>query len=129
MRMTQRKGDIATTRAIATFTAMGFDVSIPMTESAAYDLAVDDGEGLRRVQCKYCGTARGKVDLRDIHSNSKGYVVKFVPPNTYDWLYILSKDGREYLVRKCLHGRNSLSLSQAALLGVDGTTFAPAEPA
>ena len=49
MRTTQRKGDIATTRAIATFTAMGFEVSIPVTESAAYDLVVDDGEALRRV--------------------------------------------------------------------------------
>jgi PD-(D/E)XK endonuclease len=108
---------MATTRAIATFTAMGFDVSIPVTESAAYDLVIDDGEVLRRVQCKYCGTARGKVDLRSIHSNAKGYVVKFVPRNAYDWLYILCKDGREYLVRECLHGRNSLSLSQADLLG------------
>jgi hypothetical protein len=34
MRITQRKGDIATSRAVATFTAMGFDVSIPLTESA-----------------------------------------------------------------------------------------------
>ena len=49
MRTTQRKGDIATTRAIATFTAVGFEVSIPVTESAAYDLVVDDGEALRRV--------------------------------------------------------------------------------
>ena len=129
MRITQRKGDIATTQAIATFTVIGFDVSIPVTESAAYDLIVDDGEALRRVQCKYCGTANGKVDLRNIHSNSSGYVVKFVPPNTYDWLYILSKDGCEYLVRRCLHGRNSLSLSQADLLRADGTAFAPAEPA
>ncbi len=69
MRTTRRKGDIATTRAIATFTAMGWDVSIPVTESAAYD-----------------------------------------------WLYILCNDGREYLIKKCLHGRNSVSLSPAYLL-------------
>src|SRR5690348_11910182 len=36
------KGDLATARAIARFTGMGFDVSIPLTESAAYDLVVDD---------------------------------------------------------------------------------------
>ena len=52
MRVTQRKGDIATAPAIATFTALGFDVSIPLTESAAYDLIVDDGATLQRVQCK-----------------------------------------------------------------------------
>jgi PD-(D/E)XK endonuclease len=47
MRTTQRKGDIATSRAIAAFTAIGYDVSIPLTESAAYDLVVDDGRELR----------------------------------------------------------------------------------
>jgi hypothetical protein len=41
MRETQRKGDIAVSQAIATFTKMGFDVSIPFTESAAYDLVAD----------------------------------------------------------------------------------------
>jgi hypothetical protein len=46
MRTTQRKGDIATSRAVASFTARGFDVSIPLTESAAYDLVVDDGRRL-----------------------------------------------------------------------------------
>jgi hypothetical protein len=102
MRTTQRKGDIATTRAIATFTALGLDVSIPVTESAAYDIVVDDGVGLRRVQCKYCGRARVQVDLRQIHSNSTGYVVKLVPRGAYDWLYILCSDDREYLIKQCL---------------------------
>ncbi|HEX6389701.1 MAG TPA: group I intron-associated PD-(D/E)XK endonuclease, partial [Solirubrobacteraceae bacterium] len=85
MRDTQRKGDTATAQAIATFTAMGFDVAIPLTESAAYDLVVDDGEGLHRVQCKF--SSRRDVDLRRIHSNSRGYVVKSVARRAYDWLY------------------------------------------
>jgi hypothetical protein len=117
MRTTQRKGDLATASAIARFTRMGFDVSIPLTESAAYDLVVDDGEGLRRVQCKYCGAAGAQVDLRQIHSNSGGYVVKLVPPNAYDWLYILAADGCEYLIRECLHGRRSVGLQAAHRLG------------
>jgi PD-(D/E)XK endonuclease len=117
MRTTQRKGDLATASAVARFTRMGFDVSIPLTESAAYDLVVDDGEGLRRVQCKYCGAARGQVDLRQIPSNSGGYVVKLVPPNAYDWLYILAADGCEYLIKECLHGRRSVGLDAAHRLG------------
>jgi hypothetical protein len=32
---------------------MGYDVSIPLTESAAYDLVVDDGDQLARVQRKF----------------------------------------------------------------------------
>jgi hypothetical protein len=108
---------------------MGFDVSIPVTESAAYDLVVDDGEALRRVQCKYCGTAKRSVDLRSIHSNSGGYVVKFVPRDAYDWLYILSKEGDEYLIRACLHGRRGVTLNPAYLLRTEGTAPKLAEPA
>jgi hypothetical protein len=77
MRATQRKGDIATARAVATFTLMGCDVSIPLTESAFYDLIVDDGRRLYRVQCKFVSTP--EVDLRRIHSNSTGYVTKLLP--------------------------------------------------
>lgn len=74
MRITQRKGDIAVSQAIATFTKLGFDVSLPITESAAYDLILDTPNGLKRVQVRYASTS--DVDLRRIHSNSKGYVVK-----------------------------------------------------
>jgi PD-(D/E)XK endonuclease len=82
VRATQRKGDLATATAIATFTSLGLDVAIPLTESASYDLIVDDEGTLYRVQCKYAATR--DVDLRRIHSNSAGYVVKRVPPNSYD---------------------------------------------
>jgi PD-(D/E)XK endonuclease len=111
MRMTQRKGDIATARAVATFTAMGFDVALPLTESAAYDLVVDDGEQRHRVQCKFSGGPQ--VDLRRIHSNSSGYVVKRTAANAYDWLYVLGSDGSEYLIRECLAGRRAINLKNS----------------
>lgn len=107
MRTTQRKGDTAVTQAIATFTKMGYDVSIPITESAAYDLVVEKDTKLRRVQVRYLG---GKeVDLRRVHSNSKGYVVKKVKKNAYDWLFVLKSDNREYLFKQCFPGRRSIT--------------------
>jgi hypothetical protein len=109
-RATQRKGDIAVARAIATFTEMGLDVLIPLTESAAYDLAVDDEDGIQRVQCKY--TSTGFVDLRNIHSNSQGYVVKFLRVDSWDWLYVLHADGREFLVKECPAGRPGMSVAK-----------------
>jgi hypothetical protein len=117
VRTTQRKGDIATSRAIATFTAMGYDVSIPLTESAAYDLVVDNGEELARVQCKFANEQRRQVDLRRIHSNSSGYVVKRTEPNSYDWLFVLDGAGAEYLIKKCYAGRRSVTLRDADKLG------------
>jgi hypothetical protein len=107
MRSTQRKGDRATAQAIATFTALGYDVSIPLTESAAYDLVVDDGSDLHRVQCKFASGRQ--VDLRRIHSNSHGYVVKRVMPQAYDWLYVMRGDSHEFLLKQCLAGRRSVT--------------------
>ena len=117
MRTTQRKGDIATARAVATFTAMGYDVSIPLTESAAYDLVVDDGERLARVQCKFTADRRRQVDLRRIHSTANGYVVKRAAEESYDWLYVVDGGGAEYLIEECLAGRRSITLRDRDRLG------------
>ncbi|MBU1954197.1 hypothetical protein KKH03_04455 [Patescibacteria group bacterium] len=106
MRDTQRKGDIAVSQAVASFTRLGYDVSIPLTESAAYDLVVDIGNDMKRVQVRYTGN--GEVDLRRVHSNSKGYVVKKSKPHAYDWLFILQKDGKEFIVTECLANRRSI---------------------
>ena len=117
MRITQKKGDIAVAQAISTFTKMGFDVSVPITESAAYDLVVDvneENKTLRRVQVRYTGS--NEVDLRRVHSNSKGYVVKKTKKNAYDWLYVLKSSGDEHLFMQCLEGRRSVSPSHTTLL-------------
>lgn len=82
-------------------------MSIPITESAAYDLVVDVGTKLARVQCKF--TTGEQVDLRRIHSNAKGYVVKRSVADSYDWLYVLRADGREYLIKECLADRRSVN--------------------
>ena len=107
MRTTQRKGDTALAQAIATFTKLGYDVLLPLTESAAYDLVVDTGTSLVRVQAKY--TSSKQVDLRNIHSNAQGYVVKKTQKNAYDWLYVLCADNKEYLIKECLEGRRAIN--------------------
>ena len=109
MRYTQRKGDTAVAQSIATFTKLGYDVALPLTESAAYDLIIDTGSDLQRVQVRYTGN--DEVDLRRIHSNSKGYVVKKAKENAYDWLYILKSSGEEYLIKSCLFNRRSIKPS------------------
>lgn len=107
MRETQRKGDVAVAQAVATFTKLGYEVALPLTESAAYDLLVDTGATIERVQVRF--TSNKEVDLRRIHSNSKGYVVKKTKKNAYDWLYIFKLDGTEYLIKQCLDSRRSIN--------------------
>ena len=114
MRNTQRKGDIAAAQAIATFTTMGFDVALPLTESAPYDLIIDTGVMMVRVQVRYSGVRQ--VSLRRIHSNSKGYVVKKTKQNAYDWLYIYKNTGEKYLIKQCLANRNSIVPTSEHLL-------------
>ena len=119
-RTTQRKGDRATAHALATFTAMGFDVSVPFTESARYDLIVDRAGDLFRVQCKYSSSI--DVNLRSIHSNSGGYVVKRTKQGDYDWLYVLRPDGCEYLFKECFVGRRAIRVKpEFRLPGVLGS--------
>ncbi|CAN5144466.1 hypothetical protein BH11PAT3_BH11PAT3_0800 [soil metagenome] len=114
MRLTQRKGDTAVAQALATFTKYGYDVSIPLTESAPYDLIVDTGKGLKKVQVKF---ASGKeVGLRRVHSNSQGYVVKKPLEDTFDWLYVLSGSGEEFLIPYSLAGRNCINPKQKDIL-------------
>ena len=114
MRDTQRKGDTAVAQAIATFTRMGYDVSVPITESAAYDLIVDTFIKLQRVQVRYISGT--EVDLRRVHSNSNGYVVKKVTSKTYDWLYVLKGDGSEYLFKQCFLERRSINPTDRQLI-------------
>lgn len=111
-RETQRKGDIGVTRAIFIFTEAGYDVALPITESAPYDLIVDDGTGLYRVQARYSSSR--EVSLRRIHSNSTGYVVKKTKENAYDWLFVYH-EGRDYLIRQCLVGRATITVQQEHL--------------
>ena len=96
---------------------MGYDVSIPLTESAAYDLIVDDGAALARVQCKFASDSRRQVDLRRIHSNSTGYVVKRTEEGAYDWLYVFDGGTAEYLIKECFSGRRAVTLRNADKLG------------
>ncbi len=114
MRTTQLKGDYAVTQAIASFTKVGFDVSLPITESAAYDIIVDCKGELKKVQVRYF---TGKiVELRRIHSNSKGYVIKKTKENAYDWLYALNDSGEEFLLKKCFSNRRSVTPQKTDLL-------------
>lgn len=115
MRATQHKGDTAVAQAISTFTKMGYDISLPLTESASYDLIVDVGKKLQRVQVRY--STSGEVDLRRIHSNSKGYVVKKPTRDSYDWLYVYKASSEEeFLLTECPFGRRSIKPTYRYLL-------------
>ena len=78
---------------------------------------MDDGLRLMGAQCKFVNNSRRQVDLRRIHSNAQGYVVKRTAQGAYDWLFILEGSGGEYLIKACLAGRRSVTVKDTFKLG------------
>ena len=73
--------------------------------------------GLRAFNASTPAALDAKVDLRHIHSNSTGYIVKRSRDNSYDWLYVLDVVGAEYLIKKCFSNRRSVTLRETDMLG------------
>ena len=76
MSATTQKGAIAETAIALEATKLGFVVSRPMTEGRRYDLIIDTGSCLLRVQCKWAKRRRGVVvvDTTTRRSTPQGYV-------------------------------------------------------
>lgn len=113
---TNQKGDFAKAMAVSALTKMGYRVGFLLTESAPYDLFVDTYDGLKRVSVKYLGSQNGSLSLRNIHTNAQGTVVRKTKEDDYDWLYIYKSDGKEYLYKKCLIGRNAIKPTEDYLI-------------
>ena len=66
-RNSKKQGDVGLAYAIAYYASQGFTVSFPLTASQDYDLVVDNGRKLQRVQVKTTTYQRGacyEVNLR-----------------------------------------------------------------
>lgn len=111
----KHKGSMAVAACIAKLYSLGYEVLIPLGDRNSYDLVFDDGYKLHRVQVKYAGhTSKGKciAGLRITGGNqSYNYAKKYID-NSFDFLYILTSDNKEYLIKwKELDIRNELSIS------------------
>lgn len=103
---TGQKGNIGVAQAIATFTKLGNNVFVPISEGLSYDLVIEfDGE-LKKVQARY--TTNGVVEMRRVYSNTKGTNVHYPEEGDFDYLYVLRSDGEEFLIKDNLVGRNSI---------------------
>jgi len=61
---TKVQSNVGLGQAISYFTSLGYSVSIPLTESQRYDLIVDDGDKLNRVEVKTTKTLDDTISLR-----------------------------------------------------------------
>lgn len=99
---TKQQGDIGVAQAIYWFTLNRNQVSIPNTDSTRYDLIVDNGRQLRKVQCKttYTRSKEGNpvVSLRTMGGNqSWGGVVKKITTDETDLVWCCVEGKEAYL--------------------------------
>jgi hypothetical protein len=98
----REQGLLGLTDAIAFFGSRGWPVSVPLIDSQPYDLIVDDGDTLHRVQVKTttCRSRSGAfiVTLCTSGGNQSFHTKKEFDPCTADLLYVLTDDRSRYLV-------------------------------
>ena len=97
----RKQGDAGMGVAIGWFSANGYTVAIPLTDSQRYDLIVDDGS-LKKVSVRTT-TMKSEsgffqVGLRTIGSNMyRTKIVKF-NPSEIDLLFVVCEDETKYLI-------------------------------
>ena len=96
------QGNVGLGAAIAYFCFLGYGVSLPLNDSQPYDLIVDDGHNLLRVQIKTvwakAKSGRYTCDLRTTGGFYGKYTFKHFDPESCDLLFILTGDGSQYLI-------------------------------
>lgn len=89
--------------AIGYFVRQGFTVCIPLTDSQDFDLVIDEGGGLKKVQVKTCRhknrTGSWMVELRTKGGNRTGTgKVKNLNREGLDSLFVVVDDGSAYRI-------------------------------
>ena len=98
----REQGLIGVTDAIAWFGRQGWPVSVPLIDSQPYDLVVDDGTRLLRVQVKTTTyrsrSGRFVVQLCTRGGSRSFHTTRSFQPGACDLLYVLTDDHDRYLI-------------------------------
>lgn len=110
---TKEQGAIGVAKAIAYYGSKGFLVSIPIAEIKRYDLVVDDGVQLLKVEVKTTNSETNQVQLRTLGGNqSWNGVYKKLSADDCDRVYLVNLNNgveREFFISE-LAGRTSIKL-------------------
>lgn len=98
---TNQKGDVALGQAVAWFLTRGCCISLPLTESQSYDLVVDDGARLYRVEVKFTGVKdhhNYSVSVSSSNLTSTGSVMRPFDSSKVDLLFVTTADLDLYVI-------------------------------
>lgn len=96
------QGNIGLGRAIAYFTSIGAPVLLPINDTQKYDIAIDSGDYLERVQVKTCSNRKPsgsfEVLLKNCGGSSGVSKNRYFDSESCDLLFILLSDETMLLV-------------------------------
>lgn len=116
----KKQGDIGMAYAIAYYSKLGWTVSIPMTDSQDYDIIVDTGSNLLKVQVKTT-TQKSEhginvVSLRTNGGNRSSNTSKTFDTNSSDLLFVATNDGEFYSIPTSeITAKHSINLGEKYL--------------
>lgn len=108
-----RRGNIGMGYAIAKLTELGYNISIPITDSQDYDLIADLVGVLLKVQVKTTSYKDKKSEYYMVALRTKTYnKLKSFTDSDCDLLFVLTESGQMYLIPKNeIKVRNGLTLT------------------
>jgi hypothetical protein len=110
----KRKGDIGVAKVIADATSQGWNVCVPLTEHASYDLIVEKDGQSERMQVRYTSARKGRLEvkLRSSWADKNGTHCRKRKLEDFDILgvYCPEQDEVFYLRAKTFQNSTSINL-------------------
>lgn len=111
------QGNAGLGAAIAYYSSLNYIPSLPISDCTHYDLLVDDGESIKKVQCKTTGYKSDygvySVTLSTQGGNQSYHTKKLFDASLIDYLFILTSDGRWYNIPASeINSKHTLSLGK-----------------
>ena len=116
----KKQGDVGMCYAMAYYSKLGWTISIPITDSQDYDLIVDNGVTLLKVQVKTTNQISEYgipvVSLKTNGGNKSGYTSKNFDENKCDLVFCMTKNAEFYSIpRKEITSKSTISLGEKFL--------------
>ena len=116
----KKQGDIGMCYAMAYYSKLGWTISVPITDSQDYDLIVDTGTNLLKVQVKttsyeeYPGIYQAFLK---VSGGNSGKTIKTFDKNDCNLLFVLTSNGDCYSIPRIeITSKNSINLGDKYLL-------------
>lgn len=111
----KKQGDIGMCYAIAYYSKLGWTISIPVTDSQDYDIIVDNGISLLKVQIKTTNQISkhgiSLVALRTNGGNKSGNITKNFDINNCDLLFVMTNNAEFFSIpRKEITSTTNINL-------------------